>query len=129
MTSSVVRIENLNKILNTLSKIGVDSQNLKGATTKASALVLPPSKANAPVRKGKLQRTVKASTARNKVQITAGTPNSVPYGAAIHWGWKKRNIQPNSWLLEVRDRYGDEVKDIYITEIQKLIDQNLDKVK
>lgn len=129
MTSSVVRIENLNKLLNTLSKTGVEAQNLKGATSKASALVLPPSKATAPVKKGTLQRTVKASTARNKVQISAGTPNSVPYGAVIHWGWKKRNIKPNTWLLEVRDRYGNEVVDIYISELQKLIDENMDKVK
>lgn len=127
--SAPVKIDNLNRILAALKKTGLTAQDLKGATTKASALVLPPAIKNAPVRSGKLQGTVKASKANNRVAISAGTNKSVPYANPIHWGWKKRNIKPNPWLLEIRDEYGDKVKDIYTNEIQKLIDQNMDKIK
>jgi hypothetical protein len=127
--SSFVKIKNLNRILSALKKTGLDAQELKGATRKASALVLPIAVARTPVRTYKLQRTVKASTAKNTVAIRAGTPTSVPYGAVIHWGWKKRNIKPNPWLLQIRDEYSEDVKNIYTQEIQKLIDQTLDGIK
>jgi hypothetical protein len=127
--SAVVKIENLNRILSALKKTGLDAQDLKGATKKASALVLPIAIARTPVRKQKLQRTVKASTAKNIVAIKAGTPKSVPYGAVIHWGWKKRNIEPNPWLLKIRDEYSNDVKNIYTEEIQRLIDQTMDGIK
>jgi HK97 gp10 family phage protein len=129
MSSGVVKIENLNKILSGLRKAGVNAQDLKIATTKASSLVLPPARALTPVKTGELQRTVKASKAKNKVAISAGTPTSTPYGAVVHWGWKKKSIEPNPWLLKVRDQYEDEVADLYVTELQRLIDENLDGIK
>lgn len=126
MASTVIQIDNLNRIFAKLRKLGVDAQDLKGATTKASAIVLPQAKANAPVLKGKLQKTVKASKANNRVAISAGTPKSVPYGAAIHWGYPKRNIEPNLWLLKLRDQYGSQVTDTYVSELQKLIDTTME---
>lgn len=123
MPDSFVAVVGLNSIIRELRKMGIDAQDLKSATNAASAVVLPAAIAATPVKTGKLQQTVKASKSPNKVVITAGNSVSVPYANPIHFGWRRKKIVGNPWLLQVRDSYGDEVANTYINELQKLINK------
>jgi len=122
-TDSAVSIVNLNALIKGLKKMGLKTQDLSGATTRVRNLVVPPAISRAPVRTGKLRSTVKARKYPNKVEVQAGNNTTVLYANPIHWGWQKRNIKPNTWLLDIRDEKVDEVEDIFVEELQKLINK------
>lgn len=56
------------------------------------------SHAQPPVVSGKLAASVKALSGVREADIKAGGTGSVPYAAAIHWGWPSHNIKPNPFL-------------------------------
>jgi len=120
---SEVKIVNLNALIRGLKKMGLKTQDLSGATTRVRSLVLPPAISNAPVKTGKLRSTVKARKYPNKVEVQAGNNTTVPYANPIHWGWEKRKIKPNTWLLDIRDEKADEVENIFVEEIQRLLEK------
>lgn len=78
-----------------------------------------------PRRTGRLARSQRLSIrlAGSKsagTTIIAGKGSVVPYAGPIHFGWRRRNIEPNPWLYgalddrraQVRQRYDDGVADL-----------------
>lgn len=118
---SSVQIANLNKFIRGMKKLGLDTQDLSGATTRIRSLVVPPAISGAPVRTGRLRNTVKARKYPNKVEVQAGNKTTVPYANPIHWGWKARNIKPNNWIEKVRDDKFQAVIQIFIEETEQVI--------
>jgi hypothetical protein len=118
---SSVQIANLNKFIRGMKKLGLDTQDLSGATTRIRSLVVPPAISGAPVRTGRLRNTVKARKYPNKVEVQAGNNTTVPYANPIHWGWKARNIKPNNWIEKVRDDKFQAVIQIFIEETEQVI--------
>lgn len=57
------------------------------------------SAALAPVRSGKLKRTITASGSKTAAIIRAGA-FGVPYAGPIHWGWPGRHILPQPFLSD-----------------------------
>lgn len=57
------------------------------------------SAALAPVRTGKLKRTIAASGSRTAAIVRVGNA-TVPYAPPVHWGWPGRNIFPQPFLSE-----------------------------
>lgn len=104
-----------------MKKLGLDTQDLSGATTRIRSLVVPPAISGAPVRTGRLRNTVKARKYPNKVEVQAGNNTTVPYANPIHWGWKARNIKPNNWIEKVRDDKFQAVIQIFIEETEQVI--------
>lgn len=118
---STVQVANLNKFIRAMKKLGMNTQDLSGATTRIRSLVVPPAISGAPVKTGRLRNTVKARKYPNKVEVQAGNNTTVPYANPIHWGWKVRNIEPNPWIEEIRDAKFDAVVEIFIEETNKVI--------
>jgi len=126
---SLVQITNLNSVIRGLKKMGLKTQDLDGATSKIRNLVLPPAISNAPVKTGKLRSTVRAGKFVNKVEVSAGNNTTVLYANPIHWGWKKRKIEPNPWLIDIRDQKADQVEEIFVAELQKILDKVGSEIK
>ncbi len=53
----------------------------------------------APTLTGRLVSTTRAAGSNTASTVRAGS-KAVPYANPIHWGWKKRGIEANPWLLE-----------------------------
>ena len=45
----------------------------------------------------------------------------VPYAGPIHFGWRKRNIQPQPFLYEALDKRRNEVFDRYNKEVRNIL--------
>lgn len=126
---SAVEIANLNSVIRGFKKMGLKTQDLDGATSKIRNLVLPPAISNAPVKTGKLRSTVRAGKFVNKVEVSVGNNTTVLYANPIHWGWKKKRIEPNPWLIDIRDQKADQVEEIFVTELQKILDKVGSEIK
>lgn len=103
-----------------LKKAGHDVNDLKRAHLAAANVVANAARVTAPVRKprerkgiprpnrkkrgrppvpGKLKASVRAGATQRAAIIRAGNARA-PYAGPIHWGWPKRNIKQNTWILD-----------------------------
>lgn len=64
----------------------------------AERIIIPAIQQETPVRTGRLRGSVKPGVRVSGMSIRAGTPKGIPYAGPIHFGWKKRNIQPNKFI-------------------------------
>jgi hypothetical protein len=64
-------------------------------------------------RPGKLDKSVKVVASQKNVVIKAGSASRVPYAAAIHFGYRKRNIRPNRFLYRAMARKSPQVAATY----------------
>ncbi|MFE2245251.1 hypothetical protein [Streptomyces lavendulae] len=77
-------------------------------------------------RPGKLDKSIKVVASQKAAVIKAGSASRVPYAAAIHFGYRKRNIRPNRFLFRAMARKGREVGATYEREISQLVRDHLE---
>ncbi|MGY5131274.1 hypothetical protein ACWGJW_02435 [Streptomyces nigrescens] len=77
-------------------------------------------------RPGKLDKSVKVVASTKSAVIKAGSAARVPYAAAIHFGYRKRNIRPNRFLFRAMARKGRQVGELYEREIHTLMSDYLE---
>lgn len=111
MTAPAITIRGLKEVTRDLTKLGVDAGDLKSALSEAGALVVDEAKSNVPTRSGRLSATVKASKAKNKAVVRAGS-KAVPYAGVIHYGGYN-NITARPFLVDaVEAKQGDAIESI-----------------
>lgn len=71
------------------------------------------SKSSKRYRPGKLDKSIKVVASQKNVVIKAGSASRVPYAAAIHFGYRKKNIRPNRFLYRAMARKGGQVAATY----------------
>lgn len=86
---------------------GVIRQLKNPPPRQALEMLLRAARARVPVVTGHLRST---GTLRPD-----GIVYNAPYSAPIHWGWRKRNIAPNPWVLRAADTPG--WIDVYLDQI------------
>lgn len=103
------------------------------AANKASAEILIPqavhespdghrdAKSSKKYRPGKLDKSIKVTASVKGAVIKAGSASRVPYAAAIHFGFRKRNIRPNRFLFRAMARKADAVSATYRNRIETVI--------
>lgn len=87
-----VRIDGAKQLRTTLRKAGEDLGDLKAAHAEAAKIAAIASADRAPVKSGKLARTLRSSGTKTAGIVRAGSA-SVPYANAVHWGrlfWPNR---------------------------------------
>ena len=95
-----IEVEGLRRTVTQLKRFGARSEDLKAAFQRVGARAVLEGKAKAPKQSGALAATVKQSKRQNAVYIYAGK-KAVPYAGPVHWGWPKRNITANPWLVKM----------------------------
>lgn len=121
-----IKVVGLRKALKSLQEIGVPKEELKEANSRAGDLVLNAARPLVPVRSGRLLGTLRASKSLNKVTVSAGRA-SVPYANPIHWGWFKRNIQPQPFFIKAIGYTREEVYQNYFREVKDLLEKHSTK--
>lgn len=66
-----------------LKRLGVDDSAIKEAMNDAGLLVVGEAKRLAPVKSGKMAKTIKANKAKNLLKVSAGS-KTVPYAYTFH---------------------------------------------
>ena len=120
-----VQIEGLNKLLRALEKLDDEAkQSFKDAGLKVGKFVAEKARGEAPVRSGRLQRTIRPVATGRGAKVRVGSAR-VPYAGPIHFGWRKRNIEPNKFLYRAVDKSVDEALDMYLKEIYTIWNRNV----
>lgn len=88
-----VQVEGLNKTLTALQRMGVEASDLKGTMAEIAAEGATLASKYAPVRSGRLRKTVRGNKAKAKAIVLAGRAR-IPYAGPINYGWPKRGIAP-----------------------------------
>lgn len=102
-----VRLEGGRKFRSTLKQAGIKLDDLKAVHAMAAAIAAEASASLAPVRTGRLRRTIRSSGTTTAGIIRAGNNTRIPYAGPIHWGWFRRNIKPQPFISQgARDSEG-----------------------
>lgn len=94
-----IRIEGLRRTLRALSEAGADAQELRDLMHAMGSIVVDAARPMAPVRSGWLASTIRAGRGKTKAVVRAGT-KARPYAGVIHYGWPKRNIRAQPFLVD-----------------------------
>ncbi|XUZ27375.1 hypothetical protein ACQVDT_21570 [Streptomyces sp. RMIT01] len=84
------------------------------------------SKSSKRYRPGKLDKSIKVTASAKGAVIKAGSAARVPYAAAIHFGFRKRNIRPNRFLFRAMARRSDQVAATYERRIHAVVQRFLE---
>lgn len=77
-------------------------------------------------RPGKLDKSIKVVASTKSAVIKAGSASRVPYAAAIHFGYRKRNIRPNRFLYRAMARKGGQVAATYERLVEAVVRNHLE---
>lgn len=91
------RVEGLSSVVRSLTRMGVEVEDLKAAFSAIAAEGAARAARYAPRRAGRLAADIRGNRAKSKAVITAGR-TSLPYAGPINYGWPARNIQPASFM-------------------------------
>jgi HK97 gp10 family phage protein len=80
-----MQVLGLRKVVRTMKRLGVESQDLKKAFTRIGARALSTANAGTPVRSGALKGTNKQSKRQNSVYLYSGAARA-PYAIYPHYG-------------------------------------------
>lgn len=103
MPRAGVRVEGARELRRTLRRAGDELTEFKAAHEAASRIAVPASRGEAPTRSGRLASSVRGGVAAASLTIRAGGA-AVPYAGPIHWGWRKRSIAANPFIVRAVDR-------------------------
>lgn len=130
MQDNGVKVVGLKDTLKALEAIGTPAAEIKAAGWEAGEIVAARARTEAPVRSGKLRKTIKTAKMLRKVEVRAGNNKSVPYANPIHWGWfydrenfVQKNIMPNPFLAKALGVTRKQVLETYNENIQKLLNR------
>ena len=77
---------------------------------------------NVPVKTGELKATVRAAgTIRDAIGRVGKA--TVPYAPPIHWGWPRRNIKPNPFLVDAAQNIERDIVDRYDKAVSDMLDR------
>lgn len=120
--SSGIRVRGLNDTVRALKKVGAPNKEIAEATGAAAEVVATASRTLVPRRTGLLESTIRTAKQARKGIVRAGNAR-VPYANPIHWGWFRRNIEPNRFFVKGMAQNIDKVYGAFAREIQRLVDK------
>jgi len=113
-----VEIDGVKAVVRQIRKIEDGAADMKSVHKKAASAVEVAVKA--PVVSGRLAGDIRSTGTAGAGVIRAGR-KSVPYAGPIHWGWAKRGIKANPFLVTAAELKTPKVVDIYEDGMTALI--------
>lgn len=106
------------------------NKQLKTANKEAAEPVADKAKQLAPVRSGRLARSIKSAATLREGRVKAGSAARVPYAGPIHFGWPSRPnpargwrggpIRPQPFIYHALDRRREQVRQAYEEAMDRL---------
>ena len=98
----------------------MDLSQLKDLNRAAAGVVEGAASSATPRASGALASTLRSSGPNAAGVVRAGK-KSVPYAGVIHWGWPRKNIRPQPWLVDAAKRTEPVWLDTYLDGINKIL--------
>jgi hypothetical protein len=120
---SGVRVEGLNKVVRSLTALGVEVDDLKDGFAEIAAEGAKIAARLAPNKTGALSNTIRGNRAKNKAVVTAGRAK-VKYAGAINYGWPKRNIKADRFMQRADAALQPRVPEMLELALKTAIEKN-----
>lgn len=124
MAKPVLQVDGARELRRQLKAAGDDLSDLKAANKEAAQIVELSSVALAPVTTGALMSSIRSSGTKTAGIVRAGRA-SLPYAGPIHWGWPKRNIKAQPFMLDA----AHQSEPRWVEAYSELVDKALTKVR
>lgn len=122
---ATIRVVGLPRFLRTLQAAGVEVEDLKDTMAAVAAFAAAAVAAEAPKVSGDLSGSVRGNRAKGRATVTIGKGKTKLYAMPIHYGWPRRNIEPNLFGDRALQRIEPAVEAMLVAGYQA----QLDKVK
>jgi len=123
---AAINTTGIKELEKSLTSLGFDFAELSKANLEIGKIVANRAATLAPKRTGKLANSIKPKPDKTKVRISAGGAG-VPYAGVIEYGWAKRNIKKQSYIMKAAGQLKNEIIEKYKNNIDDLIKKyNLD---
>lgn len=118
-----IRVDNLRDLQRALRKLQDKElqRELRGAHKKAADRAAEAARDEAPRVTGRLAASIGARASQRSASLKAGTGKRVPYAGPIHFGHRRRNIEPNEFLYRGIDRKQRQITEAYERELAHII--------
>lgn len=103
-----------------MRKAGHDLGQLREAHAAAAAIAGARGKSDAPKVSGRLAGNVRWSGTTTAAILRVGGA-SVPYAGPIHWGWRRRGIEPQPFLSEAAQATEGAWVDVYEKAVERIL--------
>lgn len=120
--TALIRVDGLRELRRRLRRIEGGLQDLKRINGETAAYIATAARPATPHRTGRLAATLRSSGTNRAGVIRAGTAR-VPYAAVIHYGWPRRHIEPQPWLIDAAQRTEPAWTARYQAEITDLVER------
>ena len=118
MPAPVVKIIGLNQLRSSLRKAGGNVADMKEANVAAARTVQARAQDIGPNRSGKLVGSLRTPRAAARAVVRS----NLVYAGPIHWGWPRRNIRPQPFLVEAAEQTRPHWLEEYGKALQALAD-------
>jgi hypothetical protein len=115
--SFTVKVEGARELRRAMKGAGQSLKDLTSVHRDVGQVVM--NAAQAPVRTGRLQASMKSAPTGTKARVSS----TLPYAAPIHWGVPSRNLSPNPWISRAAESTEQTWTNLYHTRVQELADQ------
>lgn len=118
-----VQVDGLKKLQRDLKKAenGL-TKDVKAVNKEAAEIVAQEVRTRAPVRSGRLKKSVRAGATLTSGVVRIGNA-STPYSKPIIFGWPKHHIKPNPFPYTALDVRRAEVMYLYEKRISEIVDK------
>lgn len=125
-------VEGSEEFRRALKRLGNDAGDFLKVNREIARIVEAAARRRAPVRTGRLQRSITGKATKTKAYVQAGNNRkppkraktvgtAVPYAGPIHFGWPRRNIAPQPFLYSALDERRSEVIEVHKKRMDALI--------
>lgn len=113
-----IEVRGLQTAIRQLAKVAEDTSDLSGSLREGALVVAKA--ARPPVLTGRLFMSIRPTATKRAGYIRAGGAR-VPYAGPIHWGWRRRNIAPQPFLVTALAARQPQAVQILETGVRKTI--------
>lgn len=115
-----IQVTGAEEVARQLARLAHDADNMQAVFQAVANQIATEARTLAPRRTGALAASVIPSATRHGGGITS----SLSYSAPIHWGWRRRNIEPSLFMKRAADPKGGLAADKLAAQLQRYINQN-----
>lgn len=121
MTRVALQVDGARELRKQAKAAAVDLDDMKAAHKDIAEHIKGWSMSLVPVVTGTLAASMRASGTAIASTVRAGNNTSVRYANPIHWGWPRRNIEPQPWLLTTAIEREPDWLDTYLAAVEKIL--------
>lgn len=116
-----ISVEGLTQTIRALTQAGAAAEDMSALMHAIGMLVVDD--ANTPVKKGKLEKSIRAGKGKTKAVVRAGGARA-PYAGVLEYGWPAKNKPALSFLRDSLDKNRQEIFDKLDEGLSELLRQN-----